>query len=91
MGFWWVSVDADHLEGRVVGGSYKEDLKEVGWEGLDWSHGDQWQGPRLSHMLGMFWRICCQFPRRTMLRIASSACCLGRMVWFGSGGLAVLV
>lgn len=38
MGSWWVSVDADHLEDGDVGGSYKEDLKEVGWEGLDWNY-----------------------------------------------------
>ena len=31
-------------------------------------------------------RVAASFPRRTVLRIASSACCLGRMVRFGSGG-----
>ena len=27
VGLGWISVDADHLEDRDVGGSYKEDLK----------------------------------------------------------------
>jgi hypothetical protein len=55
-------VNADHLEDRDVGGSYKEDLKEVGG-GLDWSflasYGNQWQGPRLSQILGISWQSCC--------------------------------
>ena len=58
-------MDADHLEDRDVSGSYKEDLKEVGWDGLYWSYlascGDQWQGPRLSQILGISWQSCCQF------------------------------
>ena len=51
--------DGDRLEARDLGGSYKEDLKEVGLEDLDCRYGDQWHGPRLTQILGISWQICC--------------------------------